>query len=57
MDFINRREGGMFSVRFSSFLLSSVQVTLRKNCVSFEEISKKFEEIEISMQSCRGDCE
>jgi hypothetical protein len=46
MDFLNQGEGGMVSIRFSSFLLY-------RNCKRLRE----FEEIEISRQSCRVDCE
>jgi hypothetical protein len=44
MDFINHREGGM--VFYQVFLLY-------RNCKRLRE----FEEIEISTQNCRGDCE
>jgi hypothetical protein len=47
VDFLNHGEGGMvFFIRFSSFLLY-------RNCKRLRE----FEEIEISRQSCRPDCE
>jgi hypothetical protein len=52
MDFLNHREGVLFSIRFSSFLRYSVQGLNRRNCKRLRE----FEEIEISRQSCRGDC-
>ncbi len=44
-----------FSIRFSSFLIYSVHCTVThyRNCKRFCE----FEEIEILMQSCRGDTE
>ncbi len=53
MDFLNHREGGM--VFYQVFLLYPLQCT-----VILVEICKRlreFEEIEISRQSCRGDCE
>ncbi len=53
MDFLNNREGGVFF--YQDFLLSPSQcaVTHYRNCKRLRE----FEEIEISMQSCRGDSE
>jgi hypothetical protein len=55
MDFLNRREGGM--VCYQVFLLSPLQCTVNelytRNCKRLRE----FEEIEISKQSCRRDCE
>jgi hypothetical protein len=53
MDFLNHREGDMVFYQVFSFLLYSVQQLKCRNCRSFSE----FEEIEISRQSCRGDCE
>jgi hypothetical protein len=67
MDFLNHREGGVVLYRyfllsslqciyvsFSSFLLYSVHIVVHyRNCKRLRE----FEEIEISMQSCRGDSE
>jgi hypothetical protein len=47
MDLLNHREGGMVCYQVSSFLLYS------RNCKRLRE----FQEIEISRQSCRGDCE
>ncbi len=47
IDFLNQREGGVwFSIRIFSFLIY-------RNCKRFRE----FEEIAISRQSCRGECE
>jgi hypothetical protein len=43
LDFLNHREGDM------DFLLSPLQCTVTE--------LREFEEIEISRQSCRGDCE
>jgi hypothetical protein len=40
-------------------LFFGVHVEIRKMLYEFEEVSKRlgeFEEIEISSQSCRGDC-
>jgi hypothetical protein len=53
MDFLNHREGGVVS--YQIFLLSFIQYTVThyRNCKRLRE----FEEIEISRQSCRGDCE
>jgi hypothetical protein len=55
MDFLNYRSGGM--VFYQVFFLSPLQCTFTvrnsRNCKRFCE----FEEIEISRQSCRGDCE
>jgi hypothetical protein len=53
MDFLNHRDGGV--VFFHVFLLSPLQrtVTHYGNCMRLRE----FEEIEISMESFRGDCE
>jgi hypothetical protein len=53
MDFLNYRVGGM--VFYQVFLLSPLQciVTHYRNCNRLRE----FKEIEISMQSCRGDSE
>jgi hypothetical protein len=55
MDFLNKREGGIppYSIRFSSFLLYSVQQLNCRNCKRLRE----FEEIDISRQNCGGDCE
>jgi hypothetical protein len=64
MDFLNHREGDM--VFYQIFLLSPLQCTvtllveIHKKLHVFKEIHKRlreFEEIEISRQSCRGDCE
>jgi hypothetical protein len=64
MDFLNHREGGM--VFNKVFLLSSLQCTVTllveiwERLCEFEGTCKRlheFEEIEISRQSCRGDCE
>ncbi len=51
MDFLNHRERGVVLSQFS--LLSPLQCKVRqnRNC----KRSREFEEIEISMQSCRGD--
>jgi hypothetical protein len=64
MGFLNHREEGMVSIRFSSFLLYNVYTNftleIHKRLREFEEIRKRlrdFEEIEISGQSCRGDGE
>jgi hypothetical protein len=53
MDFLNQKEGCM--VFYQVFLLSPLQCTVThyKNCKRLRE----FEDIEISMQSCRGDSE
>ena len=53
MDFLNHREGGV--VLHQLFLLSPLQCTAMhyRICKKLRE----FEEIEISRQSCRGDCE
>ncbi len=53
MDFLNHREGGVVLYQF--FLLSPLQYTVahNRNCKRLRE----FEEKEISMQSCRSDCE
>jgi hypothetical protein len=53
MDFLLHRKGVWFSIRFSTFLITSVQQLNSRNCKRLRE----FEEIEISRQSCRGDCE
>jgi hypothetical protein len=47
MDVLNHREGGVLFCLVFSFLL------FRRNYTRLRE----FEEIEISRQSCRGDCE
>jgi hypothetical protein len=52
MYILNHREGVWFSIKFSSFLLSAQLL----NCRSCKRL-REFEEIEISRQSCRGDCE
>ncbi len=51
MDFLNHREGGV--VLYEFFLLSPLQCTAThyRNCKRL----RKFEEKDISMQSCRGD--
>jgi hypothetical protein len=50
--FLNHREEG--AVLYQVYLLSPLQsVTHCRNCKRFRE----FIEIEISRQSCRGDCE
>jgi hypothetical protein len=51
MDFLNHREGGV--VFYQVFLLSPLQCTVThyRNCKRLRE----FEEIEISVQSCRGE--
>jgi hypothetical protein len=53
MDFFNHRDGGVVLYKF--FLLSPLQCTAMHNikCKRLRE----FEEIEILMQSCRGDSE
>ncbi len=53
MDFLNHREGGV--IFYQVTLLSALQCTVThyRNCKKLRE----FEEIEISRQSCRGDCE
>ncbi len=53
MDFLNPRKGGMVFYKF--FLLSPLQCTVThyRDCKGLSE----FEEIEISMQSCRGESE
>jgi hypothetical protein len=48
MDFLNIGREVWLSIRFSSFLLYSVQVMNCRNCKRL----RKFEEIEISRQSC-----
>jgi hypothetical protein len=53
MDFLNHREGGM--VFSQVFLLSHLQCTVT-NCRNFKRLHE-FEEIEISGQSCRDNCE
>jgi hypothetical protein len=53
MDFLNHREGGM--VFYQVFLLSPSQCTIT-NCGNSKRL-REFEELEISRQSCRGDCE
>jgi len=57
MDFVNHREGGWFSIGFlvfyRVFLLSPLQCIIVTKCKRL----RKFEEKEISMQSCRGDCQ
>jgi hypothetical protein len=53
IDFLNYIEGVWFSIRFSSFLLYSLQQLNCKYCKRLRE----FEEIEISRQSCWGDFE
>jgi hypothetical protein len=40
MDFLNQREGGMFSIRFFSFLLYSVQVLNSRNCERLREFGE-----------------
>ncbi len=60
MDFLNQIKGGM--VFYQVFLLSPLQCTIeiQKRLQEFEEIRKRlreFKEIEISRQSCRGDCQ
>ncbi len=45
--FYNHREGGMVSIRFSSFLLFSLQKLNWRNCKRLQE----FEEIEIARQA------
>jgi hypothetical protein len=64
MDFLNHREGDwFFFIGFSPFsfsVYSNLTVEIQKRLHEFEEILKRlgeFEEIEISRQSCRGDCE
>ncbi len=53
MDFLNHGEGGV--VFYQVFLRSPLQCILTdcRNCKRLRE----FEGIEISRQSCRGDCE
>jgi hypothetical protein len=53
MDFLNHREGGVVFYQVS--LHSPLQCTVMhfRNCKRLHE----FEEIEISMKSCRDDCE
>ncbi len=53
MEFLNHREGGVLF--YQVFLLFPLQCTVThyENCKRLSE----FEEIEISRQSCRGDCE
>jgi hypothetical protein len=53
MDFLTIGKGVWFSIRFSSFLLLNVQLMNYRNSKRLRE----FEEIEISRQTCRGDCE
>jgi hypothetical protein len=55
MDFLNQREGGMVFYQVSSSLLASVYCTVM-NCRHCKRL-REFEEIEISRQSCRDDCE
>jgi hypothetical protein len=50
MEFLNHKEGRM--VFYQVFLLSPT-VT---NCINSKRL-QELEEIEISMQSCKGDCE
>ncbi len=47
-------KGVWFSIRLSSFLLYSVQEQ-ELNCRNCKRL-REFEEIELSRQSCRGDC-
>ncbi len=53
MDFLNRKKGDVIYCHV--FLLSPLQCIVRnwRNCKRLRE----FEEIEISRQNCRGDCE
>jgi hypothetical protein len=52
MDFLNHREGGM--VFYQVFHLSPSQCNCNcRNCKRLRE----FEEMDISRQSCGGDCE
>ncbi len=54
MDFLNQREGGVGF--YQVFLLSPLECTVTfhyRNCKRLRE----FEEIEISIQSCRGQSE
>ncbi len=54
MDFLNHREGG--TVFYQVFLVSPLRCTvteLYRNCKRLHE----FEEIQMSSQSCTGDCE
>jgi hypothetical protein len=53
MYFLNQRERGM--VFYQVFLLSPLQCTVGE--LFTVKRLRKFEEIEISRQSCRGDCE
>jgi hypothetical protein len=66
MDFLNHMEGGGgygFLSGFSPFFFTvyiNRTVEIHKRLREFENIRKRlpeFEEIEISRQSCRGDCE
>jgi hypothetical protein len=52
MDFLNHREGGM--VFYHVFLLSPSQCPIT-NCGNCKRL-REFVEIEISRQSCIGDC-
>jgi hypothetical protein len=53
MEFLNHREGGVFFHQV--FLLSPLQCTVL-NCRNCKRL-REFEEIEISKQSCKSDCE
>jgi hypothetical protein len=54
MDFLSHREGGV--VFYQVFLLSPLQYSETLYCRNCKRL-REFEEIEISRESCRGDCE